>query len=237
MNKLIFLVSIFFLTACGFFGDDFKSQVPERLPFEERLVGENEPRGLPETLNAFAPFYSQAPEGDWAEPWEEACEEASLILAHYGLLGESLSLEKFKTMVLDMVSWQEKEFGFYESTTLSETERLYQAFFEDAFDSYILEAPSIEILKSTLANGHLIVAPFAGRALGNPFYSGEGPYYHMMLIKGYDQKHFITHDVGTKRGQDFIYPYATLMDALHDYDASTITQMPARVLVLEAPVS
>jgi hypothetical protein len=100
-------------------------------------------------------------------------------------------------------------------------------------DFRILENPSIEELKRELAQGHLIVAPFAGRMLGNPFYSGEGPYYHMMVIKGYDQTNFITNDVGTKRGLNFIYPYQTIMNSLHDYHVRDIQTAPKKVIVLE----
>ena len=39
----------------------------------------------------------------------------------------------------------------------------------------------------------------------------------MLVIRGFDGKNFITNDPGTKRGKNFKYPYARLMDALHDW--------------------
>jgi hypothetical protein len=83
-----------------------------------------------------------------------------------------------------------------------------------------------------LTNENLIIAPFAGRMLGNPFYSGEGPYYHMLVIKGYDEENFITNDVGTRRGENFIYSYETVMQAIHDYRETGIETAPKKVMVI-----
>ena len=35
---------------------------------------------LPKELNLAMTFYSQAPFVDWSEPWQNACEEASILL-------------------------------------------------------------------------------------------------------------------------------------------------------------
>lgn len=187
---------------------------------------------IPAEINLTAPFYSQAPEGDWSQPWQDACEEASLILAHYGMKGESLTQAEFKQLVLDMVDWEMEHFGYFESTTVDQVVQMYEGFFEDAFEVKVIDNPTVDDMKAELAQGHLIVAPFAGRQLGNPFYSGEGPYYHMMVMKGYDEKHFITNDVGTKRGENFIYDYQTILDSMHDYKEPGIEEQPAKIIVL-----
>jgi hypothetical protein len=44
---------------------------------------------VPATFNLDIPFYAQAPDGNWELPWKEACEEASIILAHYFLADRS----------------------------------------------------------------------------------------------------------------------------------------------------
>jgi len=88
-------------------------------------------------------------------------------------------------------------------------------------------------MKWELSQGHVIVAPFAGRQLHNPFYSNEGPYYHMMVIKGYDEKNFITNDVGTRRGQNYAYPYETIMSAMHEWDEDDINLGAKKVIVIE----
>jgi len=53
--------------------------------------------------------------------------------------------------------------------------------------------------------------------LGNPYFSGEGPWYHMLVITWYDHRGFITNDPGTKRGEGYHYDEATLINAIHDW--------------------
>ncbi|MBI4122698.1 MAG: hypothetical protein HY462_01740, partial [Parcubacteria group bacterium] len=36
-------------------------------------------------------------------------------------------------------------------------------------------------------------------------------------IRGYTPTQFITNDPGTKRGEEFVYPYNTLINAIHDW--------------------
>lgn len=205
---------------------------PETTPEEKPPVKADPSSDLPPAINLDVTFFSQAPEGDWGMPWQEACEEASITLAYHYAAEKSLSKEQFKTDVLALVDWENQHFGGYIDTTVDQTIQMIKDYF--GFQNVSeLKDPTVEDLKRTLSEGHVIVAPFAGRMLKNPFYSGEGPYYHMMVLKGYDSKNFITADVGTKRGQDFIYPYATIMNALHDYNMSDIRLGAKKVIVFE----
>ncbi len=247
-RKLIIILPIFALAACGGPKEsDYKSEVPvTRLTLEQRIAAAQSsleaarpeeslpalPEALPARINLDIPFYSQAPEGNWDLPWQEACEEASLLLAHAYATSKELSLDDFKSEILAMVEWQNQTFGDYEHSTVEQTARILKEFL--AYPNFrILEKPSIEALKKELAQGHALVAPFAGQELGNPFYSGEGPRYHMMVIRGYDEEHFIANDVGTRRGENFIYPYATLMGALHDWHETDMDKGEAKVIVVE----
>ena len=181
-------------------------------------------------INLDVTFFPQAPDADWSLPWKEACEEASSTLAYYYLANKPLSKEKFKEEVLELVTWQKKNYGDYLHTTVDQTAKMIREYF-GYNDLEILENPTIDQMKEYLSKGHLIIAPFAGRQLGNPFYSGEGPIYHMLVIKGYDEESFITNDVGTKRGHNFIYPYKTIMSSMHDYDTD-ISMGEKRVIVM-----
>ena len=238
MKKILILVAFLLLAACTPDESRFKSDVPVSRPSfggqvdEVTVAGPETPAALPDAVNLDVPFYPQAPDADWGMPWQEACEEASVTLAYHYFLEEPLTKEQFKKDVLRLVDWQNEHFGDYEHSTVGQTAEMLEGYF--GFTDYrILDSPTIEDMKKELAAGHIIVAPFAGRMLKNPFYSGEGPYYHMMVLKGYDEKHFITNDVGTKRGLDFIYPYATIMSALHDYLPTAIETAPGRVIVVE----
>ena len=238
MKKILIFPAFLLLMACTPNESGFKSDVPAtRPPLEARITeaqsGGDEPLILPDAINLDVTFYPQAPDADWGMPWQEACEEASITLAHHYFSDLPLSKEQFKNDVLGLVSWQKERFGDYEHGTVDQTAEMLGAYF--GFTDYrVLENPTIEDIKGELAAGHILVAPFAGRMLGNPFYSGEGPYYHMMVIKGYDQNNFITNDVGTRRGHNFIYPYRTIMDALHDYRENDIQKAPGKVIVLYA---
>jgi|GEM_PF-304926 hypothetical protein len=177
---------------------------------------------LPAQINLDVTFYSQAPFGDWGMPYQEACEEASLLLAYNYVMERSVTAEEFEQELLDMVAWEVTMFGQYEHTTIEQTARILNEYLEYG-EWEILTNPSEEELKSHLAAGNPIVAPFAGRYLGNPYFTGLGPVYHMLVIRGYDDTHFITNDVGTRHGENFIYEYNILMNALHDWhdDAKT----------------
>ncbi len=173
-------------------------------------------------VNLNVPFYSQAPYGDWGMPYQEACEEASLLLAWYYVNGRTPSIDEFEADELAMVDWEIEYFGQYEHTDISQTAEIASVYL--GFDNWeILENPTIDDLKRELSEGNPIVAPFAGRYLGNPYFTGLGPVYHMLVIKGYDEDEFITNDVGTRHGSNFVYKYDTLMNALHDWHDSAET--------------
>lgn len=193
--------------------------VPDKKSTEDLIANStDEPSELPAQINLDVPFYPQAPDADWGMPWQEACEEASIVLGYYYIIGEPLSKEKFKEEVLGLVEWQKEHYGDYIHTSTAQNAEMLQDYF--GYENFeILENPTVDDMKKALAGGHPILAPFAGRVMENPFFSGEGPYYHVIIIKGYDGKNFITNDVGTRRGHNFIYSYKNTMDALHDYDS------------------
>ncbi|PIZ71511.1 hypothetical protein COY07_04825 [Candidatus Peregrinibacteria bacterium CG_4_10_14_0_2_um_filter_43_11] len=229
MKYLIFIIILFLFTACTPNEMDFKSDVPVESwvvePVAERIVE------LPGAINLDVPFFSQAPDADWDLPWQEACEEASVILAYHYVTEKELDRDLFRQSILDLVQWEVQHFGSYEHTTIAQTAEILRGYYGFS-DFEIVESPSVDDLKKELSLGHVIIAPFAGRQLGNPFYSGEGPYYHMMVIRGYDEKHFITNDVGTKRGENFIYSYDVLISAMHDWHNEDINFGEKKVIVL-----
>lgn len=178
-------------------------------------------------------FFSQAPNGDWNLPWQEACEEASAILAYRYAKGLPITQAEFKKELLSLFDWENKRFGDYKHTTIAQTADLIREYWN--FDQIrMIEKPTVEQIKAELAQGNPVIAPFSGRDLKNPFYSNQGPYYHMLVIIGYDSEAFITNDVGTKRGKGYRYPFAHLMSALHDYDPVDMRKGAPRVIVVDA---
>ena len=143
-----------------------------------------------------------------------------------------MNLEEFHEELLAIVEWEKEYFGYYEHTTIEETAEILTEYYGFT-DWKILEITETDDLKSELSLGNPIIAPFAGRMLGNPNYTGEGPYYHMMVIRGYDDSYIITNDVGTRNGENYQYTYDVLLESLHDWHDVDITLGKKLVLVLK----
>lgn len=170
----------------------------------------------PASLNLKAPFFAQAPLGNWDYPWQEACEEASVLLAANEYFGHQWTAEQFNQQILQIVDWENKTFGDYKHTTMAETSQMLNQYLK--LDSKIHENPDLDTIKQILADGHFIILPFAGKEVGNPYYNNGGPNYHVILVKGYTaDNELITHDVGTKHGGNYVYDWGTIDAALHDY--------------------
>ena len=126
MKKLLIL-SLLILTACSPNEAGFKSDVPT---LEERVVHQSEDNvEMPTEINLNVPFFSQAPDADWGEPWQEACEEAASILAYYYATDQPLTKEKFKEEVLGLVEWQKEHFGDYKHSEIEQTVEMIRGYF------------------------------------------------------------------------------------------------------------
>lgn len=177
------------------------------------------------------PFASQAPLGNWDPPYDEACEEASLILVNAFLNGQGMSANEMNAQILSTVKWEEDN-GFPIDVTMPELLEIAKGKY--GLNGRVIEDVTIEDIKGELRNGNPVIAPFAGRELGNPYYSGAGPWYHVLVITGFDDTYFYTKDVGTKRGDNYKYSHATLFGALHDWTGvkEQTNTGPKRVLVV-----
>jgi hypothetical protein len=94
----------------------------------------------------------------------------------------------------------------------------------------VISVSTADDLKEQLVLNRPIVVPTAGRKLGNPNFRGAGPEYHMLVVKGYDNELgvFITNDVGTRKGDSYIYKFDVLMNAI----SGPHEDMEKRVLIL-----
>lgn len=187
----------------------------------------------PTELNLDIPFYPQAPFADWSMPYQEACEEASVLLIANAYFDHNWSRDAFRDEILKLVAWEVEQFGAYEHTDAAQTAEMLRAYL--GLESRTIESPTFADVQDTLRRGHLLVGLFAGRELGNPFYSGDGPLYHAMVVKGFTETSVVTHDVGTKRGADYVYPWTTFQSALHEW-AEPIQDGRAMLLEVLPPV-
>jgi hypothetical protein len=169
---------------------------------------------IPKSVQIDVPFASQAPLGNWEQPYQDACEEAALILAHYYITGETLTPEIMDKEILAVVAW-EMDHGYGHDVTMEELAIVARGFY--GHEATVRTDVTAQTIKEEIAEGRPVILPLAGREIGNPYYSGEGPWYHALLVTGYDGSRFITNDVGTKRGEDYPYAYNVLLDAVHDW--------------------
>lgn len=170
---------------------------------------------LPVSALIDVPFSPQAPFGNWSLPYQEACEEMSLILVQRYLTNQPLTRTQADEELQRMVAWQLEHLGHYEDTTTDEVRIIAEKFY--GRQTRMIDDPSVQDIKRLIANGHPVIIPTAGRELGNPFFTGEGPWYHMLVVIGYDEENFIVHDVGTKRGERYAYEQEHLVHTIHDW--------------------
>lgn len=187
---------------------------------------------IPALMNLDAPFTSQAPDANWQLPFKEACEEASMLMVDAFYQGKTFTQESAKAAILKMVDFEKRYFGYYEDTNAAETAELARAYFGYGNARLVPGPITADMIKREIAAGRPVIVPAAGRMLGNPYYTPPGPYYHMLVIKGYTTTEFITNDPGTRRGKDFRYSYATLLNAIHDYNPERIADMPQAMIVI-----
>ncbi|MFA6536995.1 MAG: C39 family peptidase [Patescibacteria group bacterium] len=230
MNKVfLFILMVFFLAGCSASdlspkNDEFvdnevlkiDGQISDRQIFEEEVIERIAPVEEIKKSMIDLPiiFVSQAPTGDWGMPYQEACEEASLIGAVKFLKNEKLDLEIMDQEIKSLVEYEKINLPSYTDNSVEEIKILAQDYFQ--LNTKIVAEVTIEKIETALKENKVVIAPFAGRMLGNKFYSNEGPLYHFLIIRGFDEKYFYTNDVGTKHGENFRYKKEKLIEAIHD---------------------
>lgn len=197
---------------------------------------------IPASRDLLVPFASQAPLLNWDTLHEETCEEASMILASFFYAQKDITPQLMEDELQKIVSWEQQN-GYKVDLTAEETVKVLNDYF--GLSARVERNPTVDKLKYEISSNHLILVPAAGRTLGNPYFTGIGPIYHMFVIRGYDDKNFITNDVGTRRGEKYKYAYETLMNSVHDWnhdlaqDGMTdqeIVQGDKVVIVIDGPV-
>lgn len=189
---------------------------------------------LKKEIDLDVPFTPQAPYAVWDELHNEACEEAALVMVHYFFKGKELTKEIMEKEIQDLVDWQIKNWGEHKDLTLEEVGKL-------AKDYYgwqkikIQDKITIEDIKKEISLGNPVIIPAAGRQLGNPYYRQPGPYYHMLVVRGYTKNKIITNDPGTKRGENYSYNEEVIYNAIHDWpgEDKDILDGAKKMLVIE----
>jgi hypothetical protein len=173
---------------------------------------------LPKTLLLKVPFTPQAPTANWDELHNEACEEASSLMAGAYFAGnhnDTIPAAEAESEIAKLVQWEQNNLGYHLDTTSPETTKMIEANY--GLKTKLLENFTISDLKRELNQDHLIIISVDGRLLGNPNFRQPGPPHHMLVIKGYTSESIVTNDPGTRKGFNYSYSFATIYNAAGDW--------------------
>lgn len=187
---------------------------------------------LPSKVLLNVPFSSQAPLNNWGSPFNEACEETILVMLTHYFNTTPLTPESTNTEILNMVNWEMSTYGYHEDTSANDTARTAREY--AGLSATVSYNVTLDHIKQLLNQDKLIMAPVNGKALYNPHYKNGGPYYHMILIIGYDGDQLITHDPGTHYGAEYRYNSNTFVNAIHDLtqpESNIANGKPAMIII------
>lgn len=208
---------------------------------DEPTITEEEP-ALPESVTHVVPFTSQAPSAQWSNPvFQNACEEASILMAAAWVKGEEALPEKaiVERDIRSISADAEKRFGknAYD-TSAEDTAILFREY--SGMDAVVRYDATLVDIMDTIRKGNIVIAPFDGRKLGNRNYTPPGPVYHMLVIIGYDAEtgEFVTNDPGTRSGTSYRYDEDVLFEAIRDYRTGyhlATSDTPEKSIIIVSP--
>lgn len=173
---------------------------------------------IPKTYNLKVPFTPQAPTANWDELHNEACEEASMIMAHAyfsGMTDATLKPAFVEEEITKLTEWEKENYGYYLDINAEETAHTLEEVY--GLKTKVLNGYTEEQLKKELLQNHLVLILAAGRLLGNPNFRAPGPPYHMFVLRGWNTQGFVTNDPGTRKGMNYVYSFQTIYNAGGDW--------------------
>lgn len=177
------------------------------------------------------PFTSQAPDSNWDMPYQEACEEASMIMVAEYLAGNHtmrLSIDYADKKILELVAWEEAN-GYAIDVTAKQVVAILRERYRIAAQ---VEPYSADRLRQAIQAKQPVILPAAGKLLMNPNFKNGGPLYHMLVVKGFEANEFITNDPGTRKGENYRYDESAFSRAVHDWNNGDVTHGEQLMIVV-----
>ncbi len=186
---------------------------------------------LPAQKTVDVPFTSQAPNGDWSEPWQNACEETSIYMVSSFYKDDEIKRTEAVKQIKEILAVKNTEIKVSHDESLETISDLIVKL-DLPFRTKIVFDPTVDDLKKELVSNNPVIIPVFAPALGT---SVDGPDYHVMVLVGYDDKsgEFIVNDPGTSAGKGLHYKYDKFMNAIHDLDQTKYTNGKKAVLFTE----
>lgn len=216
-QKTLIRLGIFLGVALLSFAVYQKAKAPAKTIIEklqkEGPVATYTPKVIPPAKTLFVPYTVQAPNANW-KVHEESCEEAAILMYHYFFersLAENLEANKTDLELRVLKEWQVKNWGKEPDLNLNQLGELAKGYW--GYDYKIVKNIDEEAIKEQIAAGNPVMVPVMTHSLKNPHYNVNDS-YHILLIKGYDEKGVITNDAGIKEGKNWHYTWDILWGAI-----------------------
>lgn len=170
------------------------------------------------------PFTSQAPHGDWKEPWSDYAEEAVVYMAIKWVNGEEMGSARERASDLMAIGeWEAERFGNSVDTPIIQVLEILTDYFGHSKARLLYDVTENDLL-TILDREHLAILPVNGRLLDSPNYGDPAPKHHNLLLIGYvpETREFIVHDPGTRRGESYHFPFEKILGAIQDIDGANV---------------
>lgn len=179
------------------------------------------------------PHIAQAPYADRSHPYDEACEETSLLMVDHYYNGQWLSKEMGQYEIPVLSAWHIKN-GYGIDLGVEWMASFAREYFDTDAATYFGGDVTIENMKKLLSAWYPVVLPTAGELLNNPYFRNAPP-YHVIVLVGYDHRWFLAHDPGTRNGEFIRYSYETIDNAVHDRNGTkeNVLEWQRAMLVIE----
>ncbi len=190
------------------------------------------PASAQSSVNLAVPFSPQVPDNQWIKPWNNACEEVSVVMVREYYAGkDKITKDDAKKSMNSLFKIEDKIFGSNADTDAYRTNKLINEYTD--FGAKIVDNPTLEQIKDELKAGRPVITFHHGKDLpnNNHRWRAGGSYYHVMVLTGFDdeKQEFFVNDGGDYyTGLDYRYTYDIILNTLHDFNHKT--DGPARVL-------
>lgn len=191
---------------------------------------------FPAALRLDVPFLSQAPKKNWAMPYQEACEEASVLMVQAYFAGKQTNFtpDDGDQAILSIVDWAARQYGpELVDMTAAEVATMVEGYMPE-LEARVKPLKTADDIRRELAKGYPVILPADGKRLENPRFRNGGPRYHMLVIKGYlEDGRWITNDPGTQYGENFLYSTENLLDSAHDWNGGDVSNGASVMVVVK----
>ena len=140
--------------------------------------------------------------------------------------------DKASGLLLYIMSQEEKLLGYHENTGAEDIAKTLKNVFD--LEAKVVNGATIEKIKEEILRYRPVLIPAAGKRLGNPYFQKGGPFYHTVLVIGYDDSDntFIVHEPGTRFGQEYKYNQQKLFNAMADWSHEEQRVIDRKVMVV-----